>query len=219
MSSSPSTAALDGSQVPMPFLVLVTGHAAAGKSTVAPRLAAALGAVWISRDVIHSTVYSGWRPQHPALTTPGRYDPESGGNVYFEGGVVWELFLWMLTAVAPHHPVVADTPFNHHWNRELFDQARSAITVPMVEVALHGDPGVLLERARRRSAQPGVHEIKARFSVRPELYRAAYLPVLPAEDVVSVDTTDLGAVDIEDVTARVRSKLARPLWERETSPK
>lgn len=36
------------------FLVLVTGHAAAGKTTLAPKLAEELGAIWISRDTIHS---------------------------------------------------------------------------------------------------------------------------------------------------------------------
>ncbi|HEY5846076.1 MAG TPA: AAA family ATPase [Microlunatus sp.] len=209
MTSMRSGAAPDESQPLAPCLVLVTGHAAAGKSTLAPRLAEALGAIWISRDIIHSTVYSGWRPQHPALTSPGRYDPEVDGNVYFEGGVVWELFLWMLTTVAPHHPVVADTPFNHLWNREMFDRARPKIPVPLVEVALHGDSEALLLRARRRAEQPGVHEIKARFSVRPELYRADYQPVLPADQVVRVDSTNLDLVDLEGVATEVRRKLPR----------
>ena len=113
----------------------------------------------------------------------------------------------MLTTVAPHHPVVADTPFNHLWNREMFDRARPRIPVPLVEVALHGEPETLLLRARRRAEQPGVHEIKARFSVRPELYRADFQPVLPADQVVRVDTTDLDLVDLEGVATEVRRRL------------
>jgi hypothetical protein len=113
-----------------PFLVLVTGHAAAGKTTVAPRLAGELGAIWISRDTIHAKVYSGWEPEHPALTSD-HYDPEIGANTYFEGKVVWDVFLWMLTTVAPHHPVVADTPFNHPWNREMFGEASATWDFPV----------------------------------------------------------------------------------------
>ena len=189
-----------------PFLVLVTGHAAAGKTTLAPRLAAELDAIWLSRDTIHAMVYSGWEPTHPALAS-NQYDPRIGDSTYYEGKVAWDLFLWMLTSVTPHHPVVADTPFNHAFNRDMYAHASAVWDFPVVEVALHGDPATLLERARRRAAQPGVHEIKARFSVRPERYEKPYQPVLDSARVVSVDTTDLDAVDLTHVATSVRSLL------------
>lgn len=191
----------------MTFLVLVTGHAAAGKTTLAPRLADELGGIWISRDTIHSKVYSGWKPAHPALTSD-HYDPQIDHNTYFEGGVVWDIFLWMLTTVTPHHPVVADTPFNHPWNREMFAQASASWSFPVVEVALHGDPATLLDRARHRAEQPGVHEIKARFSVRPEKYEQPYQPVLDPTRVVEVDTTNLTAFDLREIAVAVRTALA-----------
>jgi predicted kinase len=190
------------------FLILVTGHAAAGKTTLAPRLAGELGAIWISRDTIHSKVYSGWSPAHPALFSDG-YDPKIGDSTYFEGRVVWDLFLWMLSTVAPYHPVVADTPFNHPWNRDMFATASAAWTFPVAEVALHGDPATLLDRARQRAQQPGVHEIKARFSVRPERYEQPFRPVLDPHRVVEVDTTDLDDVDLAEVASAVRGLLDR----------
>jgi predicted kinase len=189
-------------------IVLVTGHAAAGKSTIAPLLADELDALWISRDRIHEKVYSGWRPQHPALTAD-TYDPRVGDSLFFEGSVVWDIFLWMLQLVSARVPVVADTPFNHEWNRSMFEAAAGGLTGPLVEVALHGDADVLLRRAQRRAASGEVHEIKARFSVRaPGYYAAAYQPVLPQEQVVHVDTTDLDAVDIADVASQVRERLS-----------
>ena len=191
---------------PSTFLVLVTGHAAAGKTTVAPQLADRLGATWISRDAIHSKVYSGWRPAHPALTSD-QYDPQVDGNTYFEGAVVWDLFLWMLATVTPHHPVVADTPFNHPWNRDMFYEASASWTFPVVEVALHGDPATLLAMARHRAQQPGVHEIKARFSVRPEKYEHPYQPVLDESRVVRVNSTNLDAVNPVDIATSVRTCL------------
>jgi predicted kinase len=191
------------------FLVLVTGYAAAGKTTIAPRLAERLEALWISRDRIHEMIYSGWEPEHRALTSE-TYDPRVGGSVYMEGSVVWSIFLWMLQRTTTRTSVVADTPFNHDWNRRMFEAAAAEIEVPMVEVALHGDPDVLLDRARTRAASGQVHEIKARFSVNGAAYYSApYVPVLPEEQVVHVDTTDLDRVDIAGVAEQIRARLDR----------
>lgn len=145
-------------------------------------------------------------PAHPALTTD-QYDPRIGDDTFFEGRVVWDIFLWMLTTVTPHHPVVADSPFNHPWNREMFAQAVAAWDFPVAEVALHGDGETLLGRARLRATQPGVHEIKRRFSVRPEMYECPYQPVLDAARVVEVDTTNLDDVDPEQIAQEVRGRL------------
>ncbi len=189
------------------FLVLVTGHAAAGKTTLAPLLADELGALWISRDRIHEMVYSGWGPKHPALTSD-TYDPRVGDSVFSEGSVVWNIFLWMLQRVTTRVSVVADTPFNHDWNRELFAGAAQDIEVPMVEVALEGVPEVLLDRVQTRATSGEVHEIKAKFSVNPLAYYARpYQPVLPEGRVVHVDTTDLDAVDIGSVATVVRTLI------------
>lgn len=193
-----------------PFLVLVTGHAAAGKTTLAPLLADRLDALWISRDDLHEMVYSGWEPEHPALTS-STYDPRVGGSVYREGRVVWSIFLWMLQRTTMRTAVVADTPFNHAWNREMFRAAAPGFDVPIVEVALHGDPPTLLRRAQVRAAETGVHEIKARFSVNDlSYYSSPCRPVLADEQVVRVDTTDLGAVDVPGVVDEVHRLLGRP---------
>ena len=189
------------------FLVLVTGHAAAGKTTIAPLLATELQALWISRDRIHEMVYSGWEPEHPALTSE-TYDPRVGDSVFLEGSVVWNIFLWMLQQTTRHTPVVADTPFNHDWNRRMFAAVATEIEVPMVEVALHGDPEVLLRRARLRAASGRVHEIKAKFSVNGAPYYASpYRPVLGEDQVIRVDTTNLDAVNVPEVAERVRATL------------
>lgn len=189
------------------YLVLVTGYAAAGKTTLAPKIAEELGALWISRDRIHEMVYSGWRPRHPALFQDS-YDPHVGGSTYFEGQVVWNLFLWMLQRVTTKTAVVADTPFNHGWNREMFHVAATSIDVPIVEVALHGDPDVLLDRARRRAESGSVHQLKAKFSVNADRYSSGeYQPVLPAAQVVRVDTTDLDIVKPQQIAADIRQTL------------
>jgi predicted kinase len=189
------------------FLVLVTGYAGAGKTTLAPRLADGLDAAWISRDAIHERIYSGWEPRHPALFSEG-YDPVVGGSTFLEGKVTWDIFLWTLQQVVPHTPVVADTPFNHAWNRDMFAAAAARIEVPMVEVVLTGDPDALLARVLARALSAATHELKAKFSVQPRhYYEGDYEPVLDPDRVVPVDTTELAMVDIPKVAELVRGKL------------
>lgn len=191
------------------FLVLVTGHAAAGKTTLAPRIAEGIDALWLSRDRIHEMVYSGWQPRHPALSSTSGYDPRVDGSTFHEGRVTWDLFLWMLQRVTTRTAVVADTPFNHEWNREMFASAAADIRVPMVEVALTGDPEVLRARAIRRATSGQVHEIKARFSVNPQhYYERPHRPVLPESRVLRVDSTDLDSVDIAAIVGGICSILA-----------
>ena len=190
---------------PVPYVVIVTGHPGAGKSTLGPRLARALGAVCISRDAIHSMIFDGWEPRHPG--TVERYDPVVDGNVFLEGKVNWSVFLWTIEQVVAVAPVVAESPFNHHWARERFAAARDRWSAPTVEVALVGDAAVLLERVRRRAAAPDAHTIKAKYTVEgaERLLIRPFVPVLDAADVVTVDTTDLDAVDVDAIAADVRA--------------
>ena len=120
------------------YLVLVTGFAAAGKSTLAPRIANELGALWTaataSRDGLLRVGTAAPR------TLPGHPRPPRRRLDILRGpGGVEHLSL----DAATRHPkaaVVEDTPFNPGWNRAMFNDAAASITVPMVEVALHGEP-------------------------------------------------------------------------------
>ena len=64
-----------------PYLVLLTGHPAAGKSTLARPLAEALGAACLSKDQIRYRVFDGWRPEHPVFSGA---ELSAGGAVFEE---------------------------------------------------------------------------------------------------------------------------------------
>lgn len=192
-----------------PFVLLVTGHPGAGKSTIGPRLAEELGAVCISRDEIHQIVFDGWEPRHPA--TPQQYDLTVNGSTFSEGKVNWELFLWMIETVSQRVAVVAESPFNSAMVRERFLRRSARWNVPVAEVALVGDAGVLMQRVHARATAPGAHVIKAKFTVEgaERLLEHPYAPVLDSDRVVLVDTTDLGAVDVPAVAQAARALLRR----------
>lgn len=81
-----------------------------------------------------------------------------------------------------------------------------AMDVEDLDAALATD--ILLARARDRAGQPGIHQLKARFSVRPERYEQPYQPVLDADRVLDVDTTDLAEVKPSEIATDVRAMLA-----------
>jgi shikimate kinase len=176
-----------------PALILVTGPPGAGKSTLAPLLAAQLGVPCISRDTIHEMVFDAW----------GERDFEAQGKLN------WRLFGWMLGQVASRTAVVGETPLNHVYSRERLLGLRAALgaDVGFVEVFLSGDPAELLRRVERRATLPDSHVIKVRFTLDGArgLLAAPYEPLLA--DAIRVDTTDLDAVSVEAMADAVVERL------------
>lgn len=192
----------------MPFLVVVNGPPGSGKTTLAPRIADELGAVCISREPIQEAIFDGWEPRHPALDP--RLRSENGAS-FNAGRVSWEIFFWMVQQTAKCVPVVAESPFNHHFSRERFALLRRELKVPVVEVFLSAPADRLLKRVEDRASHPNAHPLKVHFTLEParELLASPYEPLLhEAAHRVHVDTHDLTVVDVDAVTRDVRAIVA-----------
>lgn len=187
--------------------MLLTGHPGVGKSTFAPVLASALGAVCLCKDEVRYRVFDGWQPVHPS--TAGVDELRIGSSVLSEDSVVWRVFSWAVTSVAAAAPVVAETALVTPAVRASAEELVSSLPVPVVEVLLWAEVDALVARWRARAVAPDAHPVRARHRVGTEgpLLSQPYEALLPADRVVRVDATDPAAIDVGAVAERVRAMM------------
>jgi predicted kinase len=185
---------MTGSEAPLAeagkAVVLVSGAPASGKTTLARPLAAELGFALLGKDRIKETL-------HDALGAP-EADLAWSRRL---GGAAMEL-LWALAADAP--AVVLEANFRPHSE---YERAKiAALGGRLVEVYCSCPAEVAADRyARRAGASHPVHVVR---ELSPEFLAEFDRPVGLGELVV-VDTT--APVDVRDVAAQVRVRLASPV--------
>ena len=192
-----------------PFVVLLTGHPASGKSTLATPLAEALGAVCLSKDQVRYRVFDGWKPDHPggggrALTI--------GRATFDEDDVVWSTWFWAIEQALAVVPVVAETAMTRDVNRADVARFLDRLGVPTVEVLLRSSLPALLERYAARQASAEAHRVYRRFPPGTEnpLLAQEYRPLLAPSRVIEVDATDPSTIDAVAVAAYVRAMVGSP---------
>ncbi len=182
--------------MPAPKLILVGGSPATGKTTVSRKLGEATGIARVSLDEIKEALFDrvgyrnrAWSKQvgqiaFPAFQRLVEIHLERGDSVIADA-----TFLWLDDA---------------RWIREL--AARTG--VELVLVWLTADPRVLRERFLTRantSRHPGhcdsLDEVLAEFDER--FFTKTFLPLPLGCPTCVVDTTDLGAVQHEEILSFV----------------
>lgn len=191
-----------------PFVVLLTGHPAAGKSTLARPLASALRAVCLSKDQVRFRVFDGWKPSHPRL---GGQELRVGTSVFDEDAVVWSTFFWAVRETVEVAPVVAETAMTRTQNRVEVASFVTSLDVPAVEVLLSAPPEALIKRHQGRLAKPETHAAYRQFptGTADRLLGKPYKPLLDARAVVDVDATVPSEIDVQDLAHRVRQRVSR----------
>jgi len=183
--------------------VLLTGHPAAGKSTLAGPLATRLDAVCLSKDQIRYRVFDGWRPDHPVFD--GHADLEVGGSRFDEDSVVWSLFFWAVTEALAVAPVVAETAMTRQASREDMFRFLRTVDVPVVEVVLQPPLEALLERYAARQRSDAAHRIYRKFPPGTEhrLLAEPYQPLLPDQQVVAIGDASPSSIDLDALAGRI----------------
>lgn len=169
-------------------VVVVTGLAASGKTSVATPLAALLGVPLVSKDAIKEALF----------------DAVGTGDFDWAGILSRAADAALVRIAAALEGGVLD----NYWRAEAAQQLVAAVDVPMVEVYCRVDPLVAAERFIRRARHPGHRDAERdpEDVRRASLAVASRFPLRTVGPVVQVDTGS--AVDVAAVAAEVVAAAA-----------
>jgi predicted kinase len=179
-------------------LLLVMGPSGSGKSVLAGVLAARLGAVLLSTDMLRRGADTGAAPARDAALDRGRYAPEARERVYHD------LAEQAGAALSEGRPVVVDGTFIERGQRDLVAGRARDLSAPLLVVECMAPDDVVESRQRQRAG-----ETWTTSEGRYEVYlaqKARYQPPLEfaADERITIDTTATLERQIEAIEARLQ---------------
>jgi len=181
-------------------VLIVSGPPAAGKTTLAAMLGAALGWPVFAKDAIKESLFD----------TLGYSDRAWSRKL----GLASVLLLFQIIEqeIAAGRSVIAECNFSHDHDTPRFARLAHDYACAVREVHCTADPEVLISRfiARweRGERHPGhgqttqvVEELRERIA------SGTHTPLLPPAHVLTVDTTDLATLDDTTLIVAVRSLI------------
>lgn len=127
-----------------PLLLVVSGMPAAGKSTLAGRLAARSGWPHLSSDLVRKRL-AGLEPTERAGAE--QYSARMSERTYLELGRA------ATRELEARGAAIVDATFHRAAERDAFERGLAGATAPRLLIECRAAPAVLLERARRREAE------------------------------------------------------------------
>ncbi len=183
-----------------PMVIAIGGIIASGKSTIADRLGAAMGAPVVNSDRVRKHLL-GARPTDRLYdgAFASAYDPELTKHVY---ATVRD---YARAVVGSGRPVILDASFRSPAMRADAQKLARSLDVPFVFVECRADPDVCRRRLRKRALAPSVSD--GRIEIFDE-FLAAWEPVreLPANEHIVVDSSR----SVEETMRALAGRL--PMW-------
>lgn len=170
-----------------PWLILITGAPATGKTTMAVPLATRLGVPYISKDAIKERLFDtlGWQDREWSKRL---------GDASFA-----LLYDFVLAHLKVGSPLVVEANFKPRIDTPRFLALRDLHPFSMLQLVLYATPAVLQARFAARHAAGERHpgHVDATFAgeFAAQLQTDSYGPLGLPSTIVEVDTTDLEKVD------------------------
>jgi predicted kinase len=180
-------------------LIVVTGHPASGKTTLAGRLAGDLNLPLITKDLIKETLYD-------SMGTGDRERSRQLGHASFE-----VLFAVLEALLAAGTSCIIEANFDPVHAGLALDELRSRHRFSIVQILCHADDEVLVERFVARDASgdrhPGHVDGNAEAEIRARLAEGPLRPLDIPGPVIEVDTTEIGSIDYDTILRQVRDAI------------
>lgn len=173
---------------------------------LARRLAAALELPYIGKDDIKERLFD----------TLGWSDRDWSRKL---GGATYEiLFLFAERLLAAGQPLLLESNFRPAINGARLVELQARYAAKVCQVICWTEPGVLLERIRRRGTSgerhPGHVEHLHYAEMVPRSQEDEYGPLPLGGPVIHVDTTDFERVDDDRIVSEMRAEITRISLER-----
>ncbi|MFJ6212683.1 AAA family ATPase [Streptomyces sp. NPDC092296] len=185
--------------MPTPTLIVVSGPPGTGKSTLASKLAARLTLPWYSRDGIKESLFDtlGWSDRQRSK--------ELGA------ASVAVLFTLLSDTLSAGASCLTESNFRRVQSSPDFRRLLEETGARAVQVQCTTQGDVLLERFATRSSSAGRHpghcDDQNLDEFRAELLAGRYEPLDVPGPVLTQDTTDFHAVDIEALATQLSALL------------
>jgi predicted kinase len=185
-----------------PALLIVTGHPATGKTTLARKLAAALALPLVSKDMLKESLFDslGWSDRDWSMRV----------------GVAAIALLYRVAeaTLAAGMPLVVESNFRPDFDTPRMLELRGRCPFRPVQLRCIASGEVMAERYVQRVVRgerhPGHCETLAETKVAALRALGQIEPLGLGGPLLTVDTTDLAALDMASVLRWVRARAAAP---------
>lgn len=180
-------------------VILITGHPASGKTTLARSLGKELGLLALCKDDIKEILYD----------TMGWSDRDIWNRLSV---ATWELLYHHVTLLLEAHvPHIVESNFNPKFANAHWQRLAQRFDLHLIQVRCEGDPDIQLERYRQRIRQGQRHPGHRDGSDDDTFHTLVYQGPLAWIDVeserLSVDTTQLSTADYGIVAAQLSGMM------------
>lgn len=180
-----------------PVLIVVCGHPASGKTTLAAHLGRELGLAVIAKDDIKERLF----------------DSLGTGDLEWSHRLGSAAFTVLFDQVDRHLQlgvsVIAEGNFRTDWAGSDFDEILGRTGARVITVVLDADVEILHARYRERAESGDRHPGHHDWVENPDAWEPYQAPALPGPRVC-VDVTDLEQLDMTAVVDEVREVIGAP---------
>jgi predicted kinase len=179
-----------------PFLIIVTGRPAAGKSTLAKWLAQELGLPVVSKDRIREILFGqlGWADREWARQL---------GRVSID-----LIFYFAQTQLAAGQSIILDNAFDPKLSEPRFLELKEQTHAEIIQIICDATSATLYQRFIERAEKGNRHPGHGDSEVQDELWASLQRELAPHMDVggklIEVNTDDYSALDYPQILAQVK---------------